>query len=134
MARFIREHPFFGATAAPTLLAADFFDTRALGFNKSFLPRLDFVQQKASGDKSIEALLAGALGFDLQTGRTMKEHHASRRFIDVLTAMAARTDEGLFKVALAQTEHGHALRQLRFFFGTDREPAHATHYNQFVWL
>ena len=124
LAGFIGQHSFFGAAAATALLPADFLDAGAFGFDEAFLASLDFVQEKAARDESVKALLTGGLRFDLQTSRSMKEHDAGSGFVDVLAAMAARANEGFFKVGLAHPEGAHALRQLGFFFGTDREGAH----------
>ena len=107
---FVSKHSCFGAAAATPLLPADFFGAGSFGFDEAFLPGLDFVQEQAASNKSIEALLAGGLGFDLQTCRAMKEHDAGGGFVDVLAAMAAGADEGFFEVGLAHPESGHALR------------------------
>jgi len=122
---FVGQHSCFGAAASTPLLPPDFFNAGAFGFDESFLPGLDFVQEQTASDKSIEALLPCGLGFDLQPSRAMKEHDAGGGFVDVLAAMAARANESFFEVRLAHAEGAHALRQLGFFFGTDREGAHA---------
>jgi len=49
----------------------------------------------------------------------MQQHHAGGGLIDVLSAVAARTDKGFLDVGLAHAQSGHALRELGFLFQTD---------------
>ncbi len=122
---FVGEHALFGAAAAPAFLAADFLDTGALGIDVTFLERFDLVEQEPAGEEAVECLLARGLAFDPQTGRTVEQHHAGGGLVDVLAAVTARPDKGLFEVGVAHAERGHALRELGFLFGADGKRAHA---------
>src|SRR5437867_41001 len=100
----------------PTGLQVKCQTTRQQGLNRFLARRLlldkiearqkgfDFVQQKPAGEEPVEALLARGLAFDLETGRTMEQHHTRGALIDVLAAMTARTDEGFFDVRFAHAQ------------------------------
>src|SRR5207249_1479306 len=98
MVCFVGQHPFFGAATAAALLAADFFDARALGGDVTFLLLLNFVQQQAASQKAVESLMACRLAFDLEACRAVKQHDAGGAFIDVLAAVTAGSNEGFFNV------------------------------------
>jgi hypothetical protein len=114
---FSSEHTFFGGATAGTLLAADFLDAGAFGGSALFSDGFNFVQEELASEKSVEALLAGFLTFDLNTAGSMKEHDAGGDFVDVLAAVTAGADEGFFDVRFADVEGGHPLGELRFFVG-----------------
>src|SRR5881397_2638964 len=86
-AGFVGEHPFLGATAARTALAANFFEASAFRSSLAGPTRLDFVEQKLARKKPIESLLARGLTFDPQAGRPVEEHHTSGGLVDVLSPM-----------------------------------------------
>jgi hypothetical protein len=54
--RFALQHSLLGATGALTLLAADFLNAGALGFDEAALMTLDFVEQETTGEKATERL------------------------------------------------------------------------------
>jgi len=124
MVSFVGEHTCFCAAAAPAFLAADLFDAGALRSDIAFLLLFDLVEQETSGQKTVEALLACGLAFDLEACRAMNEHDASGGFVDVLTAVAAGTDESFFDIRLAYAKGGHALGKLVLLFGRDGKGAH----------
>jgi predicted DNA-binding protein (MmcQ/YjbR family) len=55
----------------------------------------------------------------------MEEHDAGGGFVDVLTAVTARTHKRLFQISLAHIQSGHAARQFVLFVKADRERAHS---------
>ena len=117
--RLVGEHALFGGAAAPALLAANFFEACALGVSAAFPARFNLVEQQLAGEKTIQALLARALAFDLQSGREMDQHHASRGLVDVLATVTTRADKSFFDVGFAHAECGHPLRELIFLFEAD---------------
>lgn len=121
---FIGEHSLLGAAAATAFLAADLLGAGAFGGDVARAEGFDLVEQQAASEKAVEALLAGGLAFDLQTGRSVQEHYAGGGLVDILAAVAARPDEGLFDVGFTNTQSGHALGQLGFFVGADGEGVH----------
>jgi hypothetical protein len=125
MTGLVVEHPLGGAAAAAAFLSADLFDARALGIDVTFFERLDLIEQEPARQIAIEALRTRGLALDLETCRAVKQHHARGGLVDVLAAVTAGTDERLFNVGFPHAERGHALRQLDFLLGTDRERAHA---------
>ena len=124
MTGLVVEHPLGGAAAATAFLAADFFDARALGIDVTFLERFDLVEQETARQVTIEPLGARGLAFNLETCRTVEQHHARGGLVDILAAVTARTDKRLFNVGFPHAERGHALRQLGFLLRADRERAH----------
>ena len=124
MAGFVGENPFLGAAGAFSFLASDFLNAGALGVHVTFLQRFNLVEQKAAGEEAVEALLARGLTFDLHAGRTVPQHHAGGRLVDVLSAVAAGTDEGFFDVRFAHAQRGHPLRELGFLVQADWKRAH----------
>ncbi|HYV35863.1 MAG TPA: hypothetical protein VE988_09185 [Gemmataceae bacterium] len=101
VARLVGEQALFRAARPFPFLAADFFNPSAFGIQASFLKGFDFVQQKAAGQETVEALLSRGLAFDLQAGRTVEQHHARGRLVDVLAAVPARPDKRFFDVGFA---------------------------------
>ena len=124
MTGLVVEHPLGGAAAATAFLAANLFDARALGVDVPFFERLDLVEQEPARQIAIEPLGTRGLAFDLETCRTVEQHHAGGGLVDVLAAVTARTDERLFNIGFVHAERGHALRQLGFLLRADRERAH----------
>jgi hypothetical protein len=123
--RLVGEHSFFGAATSPAPLPAEFLDA---GFFREHLPGpqlFNFVQQQPPGDESIKSLLARALALDLQAGRSMQQHHARRRFVDILPAMSARPHKSLLDIRIAHTQDGHPLGELLFLFHIHRKRGHA---------
>jgi hypothetical protein len=120
----VGEHPLFGAAAATTFLAANLLDAVALGGDEAVFEGLNLVEQQAAGQEAVEALLAGGLAFDLQSGRAVEQHDAGGGLIDILAAVPAGTDKGFVNVGLAHTERRHALVELGLFVGTDGERVH----------
>ena len=68
---FIRQHPLFGAPAAPPLLASDFLDFGTPGGHIALLQGFDLVEQESAGQKAIEPLVARDLAFNPQTRRNV---------------------------------------------------------------
>jgi len=120
----IGEHALLGAAAATPFLAADFLGLGAFGGHVTGAPGFDLVEQKSAAQKAVESLLACGLAFDLQTRWSVEQHDAGGGLVDILAAMPARTDKGLFDVRFANTQCGHALGQLGFFVRTDGERVH----------
>jgi len=82
---FVSEHPRLGPAALLALLSAYLLDS---GYLRRHLPGLfpfNLVEQYTPGNKPIESLLTSCLALHLQAGWPMEQHHARRRFIDVLT-------------------------------------------------
>ena len=121
---FVGQDSLFGGAAATAFLAAKFLDSGALGLRSALLEALDFVEQKLSGEKAVEALLARGLAFDLEAGGTVKKHHARGCLVDVLAAVPARADKGLLEVGFTDVQHGHAPGELVFLFQADGQCAH----------
>ena len=65
---------------------------------RSLVVILRFFQQKAAGEKTVEPLLSGGLAFYLQAGRLVHQHDAGGGLVDILAAVAARTDERFLDV------------------------------------
>jgi hypothetical protein len=70
--RLVSQHALLGGAAASAFLAANFFEPGALGIGAAFPALLNFVEQEFAGEKAILTLLARALAFDLQPGRSMQ--------------------------------------------------------------
>ena len=122
--RFIREHPFLRSFTPPSFLPAQFFDPRLLRVNFPLLGRLDFIEQQPPRDESVEPLLPRRLALHLQPSRSVNQHHAGRRLVDVLPSVPARAHKTLLQVSLANAERSHAARQLILFFRAYGECAH----------
>ena len=63
----------------------------------------------------------------------MVQHYAARNLVDVLAAGARGPDELLVDVLLANAQRLHALEQLFFFAGGDREESHRDTVSPFVF-
>jgi hypothetical protein len=124
--RLVRQHSLLRAVRPFTLLATNLFNLGALRIRSAFRLRFDFVEQQTARKEAIQTLVACGLTFDLHSGRTMKQHHASGCLVDVLPAVTAGTDEGFLNVGFAHSQLTHALGELVFLFKTDRECAHTT--------
>jgi len=98
---FIGEHADLGAAGTSPFLATDFFYPGPFGGHITLLSRLNLVEHQPAGDEPVQPLLPGGLTFDLQTGRTMQQHHAGGRLVDILTAMAAGADKGFLQIGFA---------------------------------
>ena len=85
---------------------------------------LDSMNQKAAGEKAVEALLARGLALDLEPGRAMEQHDAGGAFVDVLAAVSARAHKGFFNVCFLHAERGHALGEVVLFFQADGKGTH----------
>ena len=118
---FVGEHPVFGTAGALAFLAANLLNAGALGRHEPPLQRFDFIEQQSAREKTVESLLAGGLTFDLQPGGTMEQHHAGGGLIDILSAVTAGPDKGLFNVGFPHIQRRHALRELSFLFRTNGE-------------
>src|ERR1039458_2785794 len=118
------QHALFGAAAAFAFLAADFLNAGALGIDVALLESFDLVEQQTAGEKTVERLLAGVLAFDLETRRTMDQHHARRYLVHVLATVTARADKRLLNIRLAHAERRHALGKLAFLFRADGKRTH----------
>jgi len=121
---FIGEHALLGAAAATAFLAADLLDAGAFGGDMACAEGFNLVEQQAPGQETVEALLAGGLAFDLGAGWPVKEHDTGGGLVDILAAVAAGPDEGLFDVGFAHRHCGHTLSQLGLFVGADGERVH----------
>lgn len=117
MTKFLGEHAFLRAPAAPKFLTPEFFNAGPFSGGALLAHGLEFVEQQFAGEETVESLLAGLLTFDLNSTGTVQEHHAGSNLVDVLTAVTTGTDEGLFDVRFTDAEGGHALSKLRFFVG-----------------
>ena len=124
MTGLVVEHSLFGAAAATAFLTTDLLDAGTLGICVAFLERFDLVEQEPAREIAIEPLRARGLAFDLETRRTVEQHHARGGLVDVLAAVSTRADKRLFNVGFPHAERGHALRQLGFLLRADRERAH----------
>jgi hypothetical protein len=72
----------------------------------------NFVEQYPPGNEPIQSLLTRRLALHLQAGRAVEQHHARRRFIDILTSMPSRSDKGFFNIGLAHAQGSHPLGKL----------------------
>jgi hypothetical protein len=109
---FVSEHPRLGPAALLALLPAYFLDP---GYLRRHLPGLklfNFVEQYTPGNKPIESLMTSGLALDLQAGWAVEQHHAGRRFIDVLTPMTSRSHKSFFDIGLANPQGSHPLGKL----------------------
>jgi hypothetical protein len=89
MVRFVGKDPLLGTPAPASFLAANFFQAGAFGAKPRLLESFKLFKEKPAGEKAVLSLMTGGLTFDLKTGGTVNQHDASRRFVDVLAAMAA---------------------------------------------
>src|SRR5882724_11470148 len=104
MGVLVGEHALLGAARAAALLAADLFGlllARAL-LAEALL--LDLVGQQRARDEEVRTLAALALALHEGAARPMNEHDAGRDLVDVLAALAARVDEALVEIVLANAE------------------------------
>jgi len=124
MVGLVIQHALFGAATAFAFLAADFLNAGTLGIDIALLERFDLVEQQTASEKTVERLLAGVLAFDLNARRTMDQHHARGRLIDILAAVTARTDKRLVNIRFAHPERDHALGELTFLFRADGKRTH----------
>ena len=125
MPGFIGEHPFPCPPAATPFLAPDLLDASTFSGYAAGAERFDFFKEQSPGEKTIQPLLSGALAFDLDAGRPVREHDARGGFVHVLAAVAAGPDEGLFEVRFAHAQRLHPERELLLFIDADRETCHA---------
>src|SRR3989442_1822114 len=124
MMRFVGQHAIFGAAAAASLLTPDLFDPSSLGRHYAGVKPFDLIQKQTTGNEPVQSLLSRRLAFDLQACWAVQKHHASGALVDILAAMAARADKRLLDVSFGDTQSGHPLRKLIFFFSSDWEVAH----------
>jgi hypothetical protein len=124
LARFFGQNTFLGSRWTRPLLSADFLPLGTLGCGTQPSPVLDFIEQKPARDIAIEALLAGALAFNPNSGGPMEQHHAGGGLVYVLAAVAAGPDEALLDVSFMHPQRGHLLRQLSLLLRVHREYAH----------
>jgi hypothetical protein len=109
---FVSEHPRLGPAALLALLSAYLLDS---GYLRRHLPGLfpfNFVEQDTPGNKPIESLLTSGLALDLQAGWAVEQHHAGRRFIDVLTPMPSGSHKSFFDIGLTHPQGSHPLGEL----------------------
>src|SRR5258708_39630882 len=71
MKGFVSQHPLPGPPGPAPFLSANLFGALALSGAIPVFKLLDFIEQKAPGEKSIEPLLASCLAFYLKTSRTV---------------------------------------------------------------
>jgi len=100
--------------AAASLLSAKFFHARLFRCAAAFLDGFDLVEQELARDGTILPLLSRGLAFHLDTRRTMKQLHARRRFVHVLSAMPSGADERFFYVRFTHAESRHAAGERIF--------------------
>ncbi len=100
----VGQHLLLGPLRALPLLAADLGDPPLLGARFSEDVRLDLVGQDAPGQEPVQGLRPLLLALDLGTRREVLEVNAGRDLVDVLSAVAARADELLDDVRLADAE------------------------------
>lgn len=124
MTGFVRQHSLLCATAPFSFPAPDFFDSLPLRSDPSGLQFLDFVQQQAPGDESIEALLAGGLAFDLNACWAVNQHYACCQFVDVLAAVTTGSDKAFLDVGFPDAQRHHALAKVLFLFRANGKCAH----------
>jgi hypothetical protein len=109
---FFNEHPRLGPAALLALLPAYLLDSGQLRRRLPSMFPFNFVEQYTPGNKPIESLLTGCLALHLQAGWAMEQHHARRRFIDVLTPMTSRSHKSFFDIGLANPQGRHPLGKL----------------------
>ena len=109
MVRLVREDSLLGTPTPTTFLPPDLFPARLFGLQIAFLEGLDLVQQELPSESAILALVARGLALDLNSTWAVDQHHAGGSLVDVLAAMAARTNEGLLDIRLVHTQRCHAL-------------------------
>ena len=121
---FISKHPCFGSAALLALLPAYLLDSGCLRRHLTGLFLFNFVEQYPPGYEAIESLLTSRLALHLQAGRAVEQHHARRRFIDVLTPMAPGSNESLFDIGLTHPQGGHPMGELLRLFWVHGKRGH----------
>ena len=109
MTCLVRQHPVPRPPAPFALLSPDLFSARPLLSYEPLLFRFDLIQQKTPRKKPVKALLSCCLAFDLKAGGTMKQHHARRGFIDILSAVTAGPHERFLDIYFPDTQRRHPL-------------------------
>jgi len=113
---FVGEHPRLGPAALLALLPAYLLDS---GYLRRHLPGLklfNFVEQYPPGNEPIESLLTSGLALDLQASRSVQQHDARRRFIDILTSMSSGSHKSFLNIELANPQGCHPLGKLLRLF------------------
>ena len=122
---FVGQHPIPGPATAATFLTPDFLGAGAFSFNKAMFSCFDFVEQQLAGKKTVQALLARGLAFDLQASRLVAKHDAGGSLVHVLPAMTAGPDKGFLDFCLPHAQSGHAIGQLGLLLRADGKRRHA---------
>jgi hypothetical protein len=124
MPRLVSEHSFLGPAAAFTFLTPDLFDTSTLRSDSTGSQLFYAVEQEASCEEAIQALLPGRLAFDLKTGWGVPKQDTSRGLVNILASVSAGSDKRLFQIAFAHTQNLHSAGQLILLFYVHRERLH----------
>ena len=93
-----------------------------IGF--AFACSLDFVQQQAPGEESIQPLLPSALRLHLEPCRAMDDHDAGGSLVNVLAAVAARTHKSFIQIRFLHPQIQHAPGEVFGFVDAHWELAH----------
>src|SRR4051794_10843657 len=111
MGVLVGQHALLGTPRAAALLAADALGlllARALPAQACLF---DLVGQHGARDQAVRALRALALTLHERARGPVHQHDAGRDLVDVLAALAARVDERLVEIGLADAQRGQALRE-----------------------
>ncbi len=110
---FVSEHPGFGSATLLALLPPEFFDSRHLWRHLPGRFAFDFVEQNPPRNEGIESLPTSRLAINLQEAKpSMEQHHARRRFIDILAPMPSRSHKRFFNIGLTRPQGSHPLGEL----------------------
>ena len=99
----IRKQLELGAPGALSFLPPDPGNLLLFGGLGSLELGFDFVEQDATGKKSIKRLRSLLLALDPNTGGPVMENNARRYLVNILAARSRRANKLLFQVLLSDT-------------------------------
>ena len=99
----IRKQLELGAPGALSFLPPDLGDLLLFGSLGALELGFDFIEQHATGKKSIKRLRALLLALDPNTGGPVMENDARRYLVDILAARSRRANKLFLQVLLSNT-------------------------------
>src|SRR5215813_981857 len=114
-----REHALLRPARAATLLAPDTLDLLLARARRTPDACLQLLGEPAAGEEPVHRLRARLLALHGDARRHVPQHDAGRDLVHVLPALAARADEALDEIVLADAERGETRQQCGFLFRTD---------------
>ena len=102
--RLVGEDPSLGGGTAAAFLTSAAFPFRPGGIPGDLLLGLDLVEEPVEGELAVPALVSRFLTLHGNSGRAVDQQNAGRDLVDVLPAVASRTDKCLLEVLLPDSE------------------------------